>query len=291
MTLSVSASKRVGIFLTVLATLCWGSGTVLTKYALSRSTGGLAFFLVQLLAALLFLAPIALLRSRRSTREFRHAWLGFLEPGLAYALGVLGLKSATATQGVLIQALESFMILAVAFILFGKKVKINAIAFGLIAILGVLFVNANSLDASLVYDANFGQVLIFMGTLAAAIYVVLSGRLVDETVDPLLLVFWQLLAATAVVGLLVIILRQPFSAALFHPSVIISGLLTYALAFVLYLQGMKTVELHTSAFLLCLTPIFGVGLSAAFLHEPITGFTFAGAALIVGSLLLLTRYA
>ena len=280
---------KTGLILTTLATLCWGGGTVLSKYAIADGHEGMPLFLVQLLAALLFVLLCCATRLRGSRREAGHGWLGLLEPGLAYGLGIIGLKSASATQAVVIQALEGFMIVAVAFLLFRQRVSRRVLLCGAVAVPGVLLVNSGELGGNML-QLNPGLVWIALGTLVAALYVVLTERLIHDQQQPFLLVFWQLLAATLAVAAIVWLNGDlPQLSAHVTPLVCASGIVTYALSFILYLYGMRYIPVSVSAFLLCLTPVFGVALSVLLLGERLSVGNGAGIVLVIAALVALSR--
>ncbi|MEO6827242.1 MAG: DMT family transporter [Microbacteriaceae bacterium] len=93
----------------IAAAACWGVGTVISKYALATVE---PFFLlsIQLLTSTVFLATVIWMRRVRITWTLelrRLGALGVVNPGLAYALGLLGLSSINASTSVLIWAVVS----------------------------------------------------------------------------------------------------------------------------------------------------------------------------------------
>ncbi|MGL4767844.1 MAG: DMT family transporter, partial [Formosimonas sp.] len=263
-----------GILLTLLATFCWGAGTVLTKFALKNAQDGPTFFFVQLSSACLFMFFISLKYFKSRQGEIKYAWLGLLEPGLAYSLGVLGLYHASASQAAVVQALESLMIVGVSFVFWQDKTSLRVLLLGCIAIIGVSLVvmTDNSFDG-----LNIGIVWIALGTLVAAFYVTLSSKVIANNYNPFLLIFWQLFVATVFCGIFLLLYNPKFDIeSELNIPIIASGIVTYALSFVLYLQGMRYISVSLSAFLLCLTPIFGVTLSLIFLGEQLTPINWMG---------------
>ena len=91
----------------ILAATCWGLGTVASKAALAEFPP-LTLLAIQLAASLVVLA--LLLRRRGASLvaglPTRLGRLGLLNPGLAYALSLLGLATITASLSVLLWALE-----------------------------------------------------------------------------------------------------------------------------------------------------------------------------------------
>src|SRR5277367_3722499 len=92
--------QKVYIAAALLATLCWGGGMTLTKLALVHIEPS-PLLVVQLLASIAFLvcmAPLLRVRLLPPRSLSKRWWLGILEPGLAYFLGLEGLKRISASE-------------------------------------------------------------------------------------------------------------------------------------------------------------------------------------------------
>ena len=207
-------------------------------------------------------------------------------------MGLFGLMSATAIQAVIVQATEGFMIVGVAFVLFRERTPWRVLIYGCVAIVGVVLAcaPAGTLSDGIPVAASLGVVWIALGTLAAAFYVSFTASLVSDDCDPVLLIFWQLVAATAAVALLAAFHGQGAQLlAAPAPIALGSGIVTYFLSFVLYIYGMRSVPVHTSAFLLNLTPVFGIVFSLLILGERLTYLSGLGFVVIFASAILLSR--
>ena len=93
----------------IAATACWGVGTVVTKQVLDEDVAPLTLLTIQLASSCLFVGAMCRLQQARfdwSPRLRRLAALGVLNPGIAYALGLIGLSSITASLSVLLWAAE-----------------------------------------------------------------------------------------------------------------------------------------------------------------------------------------
>jgi len=97
---------------------CWGLGTVLSKYALGGFDASL-LLPFQLTCSVLLLGAF-LLATGSSVRGIQHsmkvAALGVLNPGIAYALGLIGLAQINASLSVIIWATEPVLIVLMAFV-------------------------------------------------------------------------------------------------------------------------------------------------------------------------------
>ncbi|MEO6828032.1 MAG: DMT family transporter, partial [Microbacteriaceae bacterium] len=124
----------------IAASACWGVGTVISKYALATVE---PFFLlsIQLLTSTVFLATVIRVRRVRITwtPELRGLGaLGVLNPGLAYALGLLGLSSINASTSVLIWAAEPVLIVLLAWLVLREHIPIALGVPLALAVTGVL---------------------------------------------------------------------------------------------------------------------------------------------------------
>ncbi|MHB9452665.1 hypothetical protein BKM09_022450 [Pseudomonas amygdali pv. morsprunorum] len=161
-----------GVGAALLAALCWGSSTVMSKGALEGFSPVLLLN-VQLVSSLVFLwGIIIVLRiDKNSSADIRKvAYLGFLEPGIAYFLGLIGLTWIAAGTASLIQATEALMIAFLCAFLFKERLSIQFLLLSSTALFGLVIVLGDG-GFSIGSMEPLGQLLVFGGTLSAAIYV------------------------------------------------------------------------------------------------------------------------
>jgi probable blue pigment (indigoidine) exporter len=157
----------------IAAAASWGLGTVVSKHALDE-VPALSLLPIQLAASVAVL--VVLVRRNAvsgvpSPGDAILAHLGLLNPGLAYALTLLGLASISASLVVLIGAIEPVLILVLAVWFLGERVTSTMIVLSGVALGGTLLV---------VYDpASSGQwlgmVLVAAGVGCCAIYTIIGG--------------------------------------------------------------------------------------------------------------------
>src|SRR4249920_1893834 len=162
----------------ILAATCWGVGTVISKAALAE-VPALTLLPVQLAASLAILVVLM----RRQGISFRThgspllGRLGLLNPGLAYALSLLGLTTITASLYVLLWALEPLMILFLAAWFLRERITPTFVALSLVAVAGMVVI---------VYDpaASSGQLvgvaLTLAGIVCCAVYSVVTRRWIPD---------------------------------------------------------------------------------------------------------------
>ena len=200
---SSSIARRDLLALTLAAT-CWGLGTVVSKAALDE-VPPLTLLPIQLAASLAVLAVLM----RRQGISFRSRGspllgrLGLLNPGLAYALGLLGLATITASLSVLLWALEPLMILFLAAWFLQERITPTFVILSLVAVAGTVVI---------VYDPSgssgqlIGVALTIAGIACCAAYSVITRRWIPDAKETSQVVLAQQGHALALaLGLVVVV--------------------------------------------------------------------------------------
>jgi drug/metabolite transporter (DMT)-like permease len=284
---------NIGVLLAVLSALCWGTATVMSKGALSGFPP-LALLTIQLAASVISLSISLILRGAAlpGWREgWRLAWLGLLEPWLAYAFALVGLSATGAGSATLIGATESVMIAALAALLLRERITLRFGVLSAVAVGGlILAVGLKDMES----DAFIGDAFIFAGTAAAALYVVLSSRAASRR-DPVLVVACQhSLALLFSLPLVAVELasRDSVGVATISPSLwalaIASGVVQNALAFSFYLGAMRFISTSLAGAFLLLAPIVALAGATLFLGESVTLMQLTGGALTIGALAIMS---
>jgi drug/metabolite transporter (DMT)-like permease len=240
-------------------------------------------------AVILFSSPMLGLRPMA-----RAGSTGVLEPGLAYAVGVPGLAMTTAGNASVIAALEPVFIFLGAWVLFRTRPSAVAFAAIVVAVIGVTLVSLTD-PAALGGGSVLGDGLVLLGTAFAAAYVLASSRLA-VTMPAILLTALQQSVGLGLVliftGLALAAGWQslPASVSLSMLSLaLLSGLIQYALAFWLYIVGLKGIPPGLAGMFLTTTPIFGVFGGMAFLGERLVMSQILGMTLVLLALFALLR--
>jgi drug/metabolite transporter (DMT)-like permease len=279
------ARNHVAVAALVAAAACWGVGTVVTKQVVD-DVAPLTLLPLQLAASTAFLLVVAAVRHEPLswTAPLRRlAGLGVLNPGLAYALGLVGLTTITASLSVLLWAAEPVLIMLLAALVLRERIP-PALGLSLgVALVGVLFVVYQPGAAG---DAT-GIALTLAGVGCCALYTVLTRRLLldDSSLTVALaqqaaaLVFAVLLATVAeAVGVTGWAIGQIGPEDLLGAAV--SGVLYYGLAFWLYLTGLRHVPASYAGAFLPLIPVFGVA-AGYLVGERLESRQWFGAALVI----------
>lgn len=272
---------------------CWGLAMVISRGLLDRFTPP-ALLVVQLTASVLVLMLLAIPEhpTRYLDRRLaKAASVGLLEPGLTYIVGLAGLALTTASNASVISATEPLLIVALAWLLLRQRVSRRLLAAILAAAVGIVLVSAPNLGGGIGSDQIVGDALVLVSTLFAAGYVVVSSRFTGSIPPATLAAPQQLVGlALAVVFLagthLLGYYQQTW--ALITPPILafaaLSGVVQYALAFWLYLIGLKQLAPAAAGLWLSLTPVFGILGGLLWLGEVPTLLMLVGTVVILGAL-------
>lgn len=267
------------------ATACWGGGTVVSKQVLDRGVAPLTLLVIELAASCLLLLVLSLVRRAGWSGGQglgKLALLGVLNPGLAYALGLLGLVTVSASMSVLLWGTEPVLILVLAVLFLHERVAAATAIAMVAALVGVLLV----IYRPGVAGDMVGVALTVAAVTACACYTVLTRRLLLDDSSLLVALVQQVAAltfavlvagASAVVGIADVVLPAEVSTWLLAT---LSGAVYYGLAFWFYVAGLRGVPASTAGAFLPLIPVFG--LAGAYLTgERLLDRQWVGAAMVL----------
>jgi probable blue pigment (indigoidine) exporter len=292
--MSTSTPSRSTVLALILAAASWGIGTVVSKRA-TTEIPPLTLLLIQLAASLVVLGLYMRwrrlpLRDRSSSPVLDR--LGLLNPGLAYALSLLGLAHITASLSVLLWALEPVLILFLAGWLLRERITLLLVALSLVAVTGMLLV-AGRPDGS---GSLLGILLTIAGVACCAIYTVGTRRWLGAADSTSQILVAQQAHALALACLLVGVAWLVGGAALpaaVSPagwvSAVTSGVLYYGVAYWLYLTGLRHVAASVAAVSFYLIPVFGVAAGFILLGERLGPTQWLGVAIVFVAIYLILR--
>jgi drug/metabolite transporter (DMT)-like permease len=277
----------------ILAAACWAGGTVVSKQAVAE-VPPLTLLAIQLAASVGFLLVVARLRGERlpTTGDgLNLSRLGLLNPGLAYALSLVGLAEITASVAVLLWALEPILILALAAVVLRERIGPGIVAGSIAAVAGLALVVAEPAAGG----SAAGIALTIAGVGVCAVYTVASRRWLPGASDSTLgVVLGQQVHALALAVAVVVAFAasgQVMVPARVSPAGLAaalgSGLLYYAFAYLFYLSALRRIRASVAASSFYLIPVIGVAL-ASLAGERLEPLQWLGAALVVGAVALIT---
>jgi probable blue pigment (indigoidine) exporter len=274
----------------VLAAVCWGLGTVVSKAALAEIPP-VSLLTIQLATSLVALT--ALMRWRgiplRGGASSLLGRLGLLNPGLAYALGLIGLMTISVSVSVLLWALEPLMILLLAGLFLRERITPTLIAMSILAVGGMVLV---VYEPTPVGGQVLGVALTLAGVACCAAYTVITRRFIPDARETSQVVLVQqayglvlALGLAAMVGLVGGDLVPTALTPLGLASGMLSGVLYYAAAYWLYLGALRRVPASIAATSFYLIPIVGVTGGALLLGERLGVGQWIGALIVLGAVL------
>ena len=271
----------------ILAAACWGSGTALSKQAVGVIPP-LLLLPLQLAVSLAFLVVVARWRGERIgvlTSPRLLGALGLLNPGLAYALALVGLTQVSASVAVVVWATEPALVALLAAIVLGERLRWPVVALSVVALAGVAFLAGVPGSGSTVPGVS----LTLAAVLCCAAYTVAARRWLPLAAETLGVVISQQAAALGLSVALVAVAGVglslgPVPSGGLDPtwagSVVASGLVYYGLAYWFYLDALRRVPAALAATSFYLIPVFG--LAAAFaLGERLEPRAWLGAAVVL----------
>ncbi|HYL40319.1 MAG TPA: DMT family transporter [Candidatus Binatus sp.] len=280
--------RRPAILL-VLAAVCWGTGTAISKQAVA-DVPPVTLLATQLAVSLVFLTLAARVRGdrlRSLPTERAITRLGLLNPGLAYALGLVGLTRISASLSVLIWAIEPIAILGLAALLLSERVGPWLIGLSAVAVGGLVVV----LHDPAASGETIGIAISAAGVACCALYTIAARAWLgasDSTVA--VIVGQERYALGLAVGLVAGVAASggavlPSAVSLGTiASAVGSGLLYYGVAYWLYLTALRSLPASVAATSFYLIPIFGLAAAAAF-GERLAVIQWLGAAVVIVALL------
>jgi drug/metabolite transporter (DMT)-like permease len=291
--LAHSSSTLTGqsVLIGTLSSACWGISTVITKGVL-ETVPPITLLLIQLLCSNAFLW--AIVKAQRVAippipQALRVGLPGLLQPGLSFIAGIIGLSLTTASVEALIWSMESMMIMGLAWLILGERIKFSLIAIACVGVLGVVlvsFAGSVSMSTTAGTTALWGNLLILIGVFCAALYTVLIRRQVT-TFSPLILVTLnQSVGLMGVFGIW-IVEQVGFSSGIENLSLqnwglaAVSGLMLHALPFWLFTVLLRQVPAGVAGLFLVLIPLFTISGAGLFLGETLSPVQWMGAALIL----------
>ncbi len=292
--MSISAPSRSTALALTLAAASWGIGTVVSKRA-TAEIPPLTLLPIQLAASLIVLALFMRWRGlpfRDASSSPLLGRLGLLNPGLAYALSLLGLAHITASLSVLLWAMEPVLILFLAAWLLRERITASLLILSLVAVAGMLLViNQPGSSGNLL-----GVGLTLAGVACCAIYTVSTRRWLGEADSTSQVLVAQQAYALAFAGVLAgaawlasgFALPNSVTAAGWA-SAIGSGVLYYGVAYWLYLSGLRHVPASLAAVSFYLIPVFGVAAGFLFLGERLGSGQWLGAGIVLVAIYLILR--
>jgi drug/metabolite transporter (DMT)-like permease len=267
----------VGVLLLVAA--AWGSTFTLVKHVLTLIAPEPFIFLRFTIAGIV-LAVVAI-----ATRRLPRAAIG---PGIVlgglvfggYWCQTHGLMTISPSRSAFLTGLYVVMVPFCERLLFARRIAPRAWLGSVIAVVGTTLL-IGGIDGR----AGFGDILTIAGDVCFAIHIVLSAKYTAVT-PALGLAAVQVLVVGLAAAPPSLLMARPHMTAPVIAVILFTAIVTTALAFVALMWSQSRVTATEAAVILAFEPMAASITSVIFEHEPVTIGFVAGAALILGAMVL-----
>jgi drug/metabolite transporter (DMT)-like permease len=281
---------RSAYALLVGANLVYATSYVATRFVLEDVPPAL-LALARLVIGAVILVPTVRVLEPPATRPDRSdarriAWMGVVGFAGAFAFSHWGLARSTATNAALLIIIEPLSIMALSPLLLGERLRAREMAGAALALLGAVLVVLNGVPGLTRALAPHwrGDLLLVLAGVAYGAYTLL-GRGVLARHSPLLVTARSIVWGAVVMVPLAAVewlggARPVWSAGAVVGALYLAVIIT-AFGYLLWNWMLARVSAPQVAIFVTVQPVGGAILGVVLLHEPLTVFTVAGAALIV----------
>lgn len=279
--------RPLAIALLLACTMLWGFAFVVQKSAM-ETMGPLTFIGIRYLIGGAFILPVALFeRSRARVHLDPGQWRFIALMSGALLLGTwlqqVGLITTTATNGGFLTSLYVMFVPAIALLAF-RTWPHPVLWIGVpLALAGIYFLNGGGLDR-----LNAGDGLVVLSAVFWAIQVMMLGFIARTTGQPILISCISFIAAGAVALVLAFLFEGPTLAGIMGgwEELAYAGIFSTGIAFTLQAIGQQHVPAANAAIILSSEALFAALGGALLLGERLPPVGYAGAALLLGAIVL-----
>ncbi|HEX2441033.1 MAG TPA: DMT family transporter [Methylomirabilota bacterium] len=286
---------RSATLLLVTANLVYATSYVAMRLALDDVPPALLALIRVVVGAALLVPIVRLLEPGAPTPSGadarRIAWMGVIGFAGAFAFSNWGVARSTATNAALLIIVEPLSILALSPIVLGERLRAREAAGGVLALLGAVVVVLNGVPGVTLTLAPHwrGDLLLVVAGIAYGAYTLL-GRPVLARHSAMVVTAHSIVWGAAVMFPLAALewlqgARPVLSARGVGWALYLAVVIT-AFGYLSWNWMLARVPAPQVAIFVTVQPVGGALLGVLLLHEPLTAFTVAGAALIVGGLWL-----
>jgi len=267
--------------LLIAATAVWGVSFVVVKGALALAPP-LTFLAMRFAIATVALAPFTDFKTRPSGAELRGGLILTALLATGFAAQAVGLQYTTPARSAFIVALSSVLAPLVAFVVLRQRLRWVVAVAVLVAGGGIYLLTAPGSGG-----LNRGDLWTLITATVFGGHIVAVAEL-SKRHDALRLVWIQMAGTALAAGALAVALepgRIEWSATLVG-ALLFTGVSATALALVWQMRAQRHMSTARAALLLCFEPVFATITSWLWLGERLSTTQWAGAALIIGGMVL-----
>jgi drug/metabolite transporter (DMT)-like permease len=294
----MAKTRKSDILLLALANFIWATGWSAIKYTQAQM-GPVVLNCWTLGISVVTLLPFAYAeygegrasRTRLTARDY----LDFAIMGLFGVTGMtllyaLGARLSLAANGALISMTVPIFTALIAVAVLGERLTRARLVSFIVALVGVVVISDLRWGSvSLLGSYVTGNLLLLLGAIGNAVYVVYGKKLLDRA-GPMTVLFWgQVLGVFASLPFLYLEPFYPYAINTYTSytwlSLIFLGVIYFAISMVLFYKVLVRLEAGKIMVFTYLQPVFGVAMAVMLLHEKVTrGMLIGGGLVIAGTL-------
>jgi drug/metabolite transporter (DMT)-like permease len=288
---AATSGKYTGTAAAILAPLLWGSAYIAMKFALECFHPMVMTFLVQGIAAIIFLAilPLSLRFQHYAKGDWRiFALLFICEPCLYYIFEGYALINTSAAQAGMITATLPVFVGTLGYFLLKEKLSRTAWLGCIIAMVGAIMLSAGAVVDGHAPHPVFGNILQICAIFFAAMYAICVRRL-SSNYTPLCITAVQSLAGALFFSPSLFLpgMGLPESASMLSwGSIVFIGVGVSAGAYWLYGIAISRLGASMASVYMNLLPVSTLFFSMAILGEKLTAGQWAASALVLLGVLI-----
>jgi drug/metabolite transporter (DMT)-like permease len=293
------SARLAGSLMAVAGVLGFSFKAVLVKLAYAaHPVDPVTLLALRMLYALPLFAGMAFVaeRARDARPMTRHdvltlAWLGFVGYYLASYLDFAGLQYVSASLERLVLFLYPTIVVLLSALFLRQRITRRVLIALALSYAGIALVFLHDLrNADRGRDVALGGALVFGSAFCYAAYLVGAGPAIAR-LGSRRFIAWVLLASTVFV-LAQFLLMRPLAALAVpwtvHALAIAMAVLSTFVPVWLVAEALKRIDANTVALVGSLGPVFTIGFGHALLDEPLHAIQFAGVALVLAGVLLVS---
>jgi drug/metabolite transporter (DMT)-like permease len=280
-------------FKLVLVALFWGGTFIATRIA-AQTFEPFQGSLMRYLIACIFFLPLAWKSNRVFLKvDKKQFWLLFslgLTGIFAYNYFFFrGLKLVPASHGALLVALNPLIVMLFSAIWYKEKITLLKTGGILLSLTGVVIVISRGKVGELFQSFELGDAFMLGCPVTWAIYTLVAKEALKKS-TPLVASTWASFTGCIMLALFASAETFPASVpAKVWVALAYLGIIGTVVAFVWYYDGIKKLGATRTAVFNNLVPVFALVLSVLILHETVSWYTYTGALLVIGGVLLINR--
>jgi drug/metabolite transporter (DMT)-like permease len=283
---NLDKKSLTGTLCLIAASGIWGGMYVVSKYTVSYIEPFMLMWL-RFAIACIVLFPALLIMNKKEKLNIRDlrpiAWLAFIGFFVSNGCAFIGVHYSSAHMASLLSATSSIFTIPLAFMLLKEKPSIKKIGSVLIATAGVITVVGFNAGES--RSSAIGNLFLIGSAISWGLYSVYLKRISDKYSSLFISVYTTFAALIFTTPVMVWQFDATIIQHLQQPQIGLAllylGVVSTALAYFLWNQGMKYMEVSYGIMFYFFTPLVGSFLGWIFLHEQLQWNFFLGGLLVL----------